>query len=69
MSESVCLDPEDVDECMIDDGEAYAPLDIAEEWLEEIADNPRNYSIDTREILMTGDDGEEYTVVKIETIR
>ena len=70
MSESVCLDPEDVDEEMINKGEAYAPLEIAEEWLEEIAYPRKNYYIDTREIRMTHkESGEQYDVVKIETIR
>ena len=66
LNENVCYDEDAIWDCIDDDGEAYAPLDVAQEWMDSLASRDRrNMTMDTRITIMMDDQGNECQCVKI----
>ena len=66
LSENVCYDEDAIWDCIEDDGEAYAPRHVAEEWMDGLAPRDiRNMTMDTRVTIMYDDQGQECECVKI----
>ena len=66
LAENVCHDEDAIWDCIDDDGEAYAPRPVAEEWMDNLTNQDRrNMTMDTRVTIMYDDMGEECECVKI----
>ena len=66
LSENVCYDEDAIWDCIDDDGEAYAPRPVAEEWMDNLSNRDRrNMTMDVNVTIMTDDMGKQCECVKI----
>ncbi len=66
LEENVCYDEDTIWDQIEEQGQAYAPLDVAEDWMFDLHPRDRrNMTLDTRITIMMDDQGNECECVKI----
>lgn len=67
LNENVCYDGDAIWDQIEDNGQAYAPRNVAEDWMFDLHPRDRkNMTLDTRITIMIDDQGNECECVKIE---